>query len=89
MGEQRFSLPVRVMAMEIVLADILATVHQSTADPVLSLNAKRQKFSWFLKGNRSAIQDVLRDRFYVEEIELAVDGLFDMSQALLERKDLR
>lgn len=89
MGEpQRLSLQVRVMAAEIVLADILATVHRSTADPLRSLESKRARFRYFLNDNRNAIQDVLRDRFYAEEIELAVDGLFDMAQALIERRDL-
>jgi hypothetical protein len=88
MPQPKLTLELRVMAVEIVLADILTTVHRATADPLLSLQAKRQKFRWFFQGNRKAIQDKLKDHYYSEEIEVAVDGLFEMSEALLHRRDL-
>ena len=88
MPQPKLSLQVRLMAVEIIVADILATVHRTTADPLLSLRAKRHKFRWFFQTKRRAIQLKLGDRFYSEEIELAVDGIFEMSEALLHRRDL-
>jgi hypothetical protein len=76
------------MALEIIMADLLATVHRQTVNPLLSLQARRLKFRSFMQGNRRAIQTRLGDRFYSEEIERAVDGLFEMSEALLHRHDL-
>jgi hypothetical protein len=88
MAQAKLPMHIRIMALEIIMADMLATVHRTTADPLLSLKAKQHKFRWFFRENRRPIQDKLRDRFYSEEIELAVDGIFDMSEALLHRRDL-
>jgi hypothetical protein len=88
MPQPKLSLHVRIMALEIITADMLATVYRSTADPLLSLQAKRQKFRWFFQTKRRAIQLKLGDRFYSEEIEVAVDGLFEIAEALIHRRDL-
>jgi hypothetical protein len=76
------------MALELVVADMIATVHRATADPLLSISTKRQRFHWFFAGNKNAIGDSIPYTVYPEEIQAAVDQLFSFAEILIQRRDL-
>jgi hypothetical protein len=79
---------VRLMALEIIVADMIATVYRATADPALSIKTKRQRFQWFFEGNRNDIGDSILHTAYPEEIQAAVDQLLRLAEVLLQRRDL-
>lgn len=77
---------VRLMALEIVVADLVASFHRTAGNPLLSLDIKRQKFTWLFEGNRNAVSDSIVHRFYPEEIQVAVDQLLLVARRLLEKE---
>jgi hypothetical protein len=79
---------VRLMALELILADMIATVYRATSDPVLSIRIKRQRFQWFFEGNKNAIGDSVLHTAYPEEIQAAVDQLLGFAEVLVQRRDL-
>lgn len=79
---------VRLMALELILADMIATVYRATSDPLLSIKIKRQRFRWFFEGNQTAIGESVLDTAYPEEIQAAVDQLLRFAEVLVQRRDL-
>jgi hypothetical protein len=73
------------MALEFVVADMLATVYRATVDPVHSLELKRSRFRWLMEENRSDISDAMSGKFYLEELQTAIDQLLLMAQALARK----
>lgn len=76
------------MALEIIAADLVATLCCLTGNPILSLDIKRQKFTWFFEGNHNAIADGVLNRFYPEEIQAAVEQVLLFSRVLVENRGL-
>ena len=73
--------------MEMILADILATVYRAPADPMLSLEMKRRKFRWMFEDNKSDIAYSTLSLADPNELRLAVDQLLLLSQAMLQKRD--
>ncbi len=81
------SIEVRIMAMEFILADILATVYRATADPMLSIEMKRRKFRWLFEDKKSDIAYSALSLEDPNELRLAVYQLLLLSQAMLQRRE--
>jgi hypothetical protein len=76
------------MALELIVADMVATVYRSTSNPIQSIQLKRQRFHWLFEDNKAVIIDSMLGKFYPEEIQMAVDELFALAETLVQRKDL-
>jgi hypothetical protein len=79
---------VRLMALELIAADMIATVYRATSDPVLSIKIKRQRFHWFFEANKIAIGDSILHAAYPEEVQAAVDELLRFAEVLVQQRDL-
>jgi hypothetical protein len=82
------SFELRIMAMELVLADALATIYRSTSDPQLSLEIKRRKFGWLFEENRNDIAYSVLNLGDPNELRIAVDQLLLMSKALIQKRGI-
>jgi hypothetical protein len=78
----------RLMAIELIVADVLATVCRTTTDPVRALEMKRAKFRWLFGDRRFDIAESVPTNVDPAKIAVAVDQLFAMSAALVSRRDL-
>jgi len=81
------SIEVRIMAVELLLADALATIYRTTSDPQLSLEIKRRKFKWLFEENRGDIAYSLLSLADPNELRTAVDQLLLLSKALIQKRD--
>jgi hypothetical protein len=81
------SIEVRIMAVELLLADALATIYRTTSDPQLSLEIKRRKFNWLFEENRGDIAYSLLSLADPNELRTAVDQLLLLSKALIQKRD--
>ena len=79
---------IRLIALELVVADMIATVYRTTYDPILSIRIQRHRFGWFFERNKTAIDDSLLNAAYPEEIQAAVDQLLLFAEVLVQRRDL-